>query len=250
MAYFKSNVAADTTGNAPPPPDPLVLTGNTSTDLIQINAPNAGYYVSYYGSFTFNSEFLADTTGTVSEMYNAAGTPSSDKPGEYRQYYSADFDELLDIQKILTLEGEAFQAYIFANDDYIEGSDFNDKLASYKGNDSINPGAGNDKSWGGKGKDAISSSPGKDKSWGEGGKDTFWFTEGMEKETLMDFSKKKDSIVIDKDLAKNFKKFKKLATEKKGNLIADFGDGDKLKIKKVGLDDLEKISFAFLELDA
>ena len=244
MAIFETNIAADTTGKGPVPPGPVVPTV-ADADLIQLDLPNAAYYINYEGTFTYSD----GTQGKVSQMTAFAGAPSLIEPAEFQQSYTPSIGEELDIVKVLTLEGEAFFAYIFAGDDYVIGSDFSDKLAAYKGNDTIIPGAGRDKSWGGKGKDAIASSAGKDKSWGEGGKDQFYFFAEMDKETLMDFHKKKDSIVFDKDLVKNFSKLKKLATEKKGNLFVDFGDGDKLVIKDVGVDDLKKISFSFLEID-
>ncbi|MCP4305414.1 MAG: hypothetical protein GY788_11160 [bacterium] len=65
----------------------------------------------------------------------------------------------------------------------------------------------------------------------------------------MDFSRKKDTLAIDRHIAKNFKQVKKVASEKKGDLVLDFGKGDKFIIKDVKLKHLEKITFDF-EIDA
>jgi len=80
---------------------------------------------------------------------------------------------------------------------------------------------------------------GKDKVWGNEGDGEFYYGEGMGKDKFMDVNKKKDEIILDTDLVKNFKKMKSDVKLKNDKVVIDFVSSDKLVI--FGIDRLKEL---------
>ncbi|MCP4384774.1 MAG: calcium-binding protein [Hyphomicrobiales bacterium] len=247
MAYFETQVKTNTTGGKNQPfPDGDIVT----SDDDMITVPTGDRYVDYLGEF-FYSGGLEPTGGTVVSIDAVADIS---KPTEIRGPTLASWSADGGTYSIVTLfEAETnavFYGHLFKGDDWIIGSRFNDKLAGYKGDDSIWGMKGKDKLFGDQGKDELDGGKGKDKSWGGAGKDWFRFNEDYSVDRVKDFSRKKDTLVIDRDIAKNFKQVKKVASEKKGDVVLNFGDGDKFIIEDLKLSKLNKVKFEFFDFDS
>lgn len=118
-------------------------------------------------------------------------------------------------------------SYLFYLNDDIYGSRYNDKLVGYNGNDFIYGWRGNDKLWGGPGRDA------------------FFFAEGDGRDFIKDFSRKKDTIILDSSLAWNYRDVKDAAKSYKKGVILDFGS-DEIKIAGLKMKALNKVDFDFV----
>jgi len=105
--------------------------------------------------------------------------------------------------------------FFFKFDDYIHGSDEDDMLCGWAG---------------------------KDKVWGNEGDDEFYYGEGMGKDKFMDVNKKKDEVILDTDLVKNFKKLKGDVKLKNDKVVLKFSSDEKLVIYGIDtMKDLKKV---------
>lgn len=124
-----------------------------------------------------------------------------------------------------------------------QGDENNNDLTGGKGNDKLWGMGGNDTLDGGKGNDRLDGGEGNDKlTGGEGGKDTFIFGDNAGKDVVTDFDVKKDVLEIAKGLngINKAKDVLKHADQKGKNVVIDLGDGNKITLKNVDLDDLKK----------
>lgn len=102
-------------------------------------------------------------------------SPEDDAVGAPKSYAGGDDADLLVAQNgaksTLTFKG-------LGGDDWIIGSEYNDRIEGGEGDDTLNGKGGNDKVQGGAGNDRISGGPGNlDKLWGGPGADLFLFGE-------------------------------------------------------------------------
>lgn len=125
-----------------------------------------------------------------------------------------------------TIKGESFADKLFGNGG-------NDKLYGNGGDDIIKAGTGNDLIVGGKGDDTLT---------GGKGHDTFVFKNDSGKDVVTDFDVKKDVL----EIAKGLNGIKKpadvidAAHQKGKDVVIDLGDGNKITLKNVDLNDLKK----------
>lgn len=128
----------------------------------------------------------------------------------------------------------------------LEGTPTRDKLYGEGGADRILGGAGKDKLIGGAGKDFLDGGEGNDTLVGDavGGSyaDIFHFGANSGKDVITDFEVGKDMLEIQKGL-NGIKKPEDVldhAKQKGGDVIINLGDGNKITLKNVDLDDLKK----------
>jgi len=134
-------------------------------------------------------------------------------------------------------------------DDTIDGYGGNDLLFGDSGDDYLSGDNGNDTLFGGAGNDLVDGLAGNDQLWGGSGYDIFCFGRGYGKDVIKDFSKKQDSLFIDKGLVKNFKKLKKVAEKYKGGVLLDFKGQNDLIIENIKKKQLKKIDIDFFHFD-
>ncbi|MCB1495033.1 MAG: hypothetical protein KDJ86_04550 [Bauldia sp.] len=249
MASFSSNVAANTTAKGSQdtgsifPAGPREAGQFVHTELsYDIKAYN--YYVTFTGNFILQQGIPVG--GTVDQIVTGAGL----SPVGLRipdQTFTAEPGEVYGITALIDAfdDPEAYFSFLFRHDDTIHGSPFDDRLAGYNGDDQVYGGDGRDKLYGNKGKDGLDGGADNDKLWGGKSRDKFYFGEGYDKDKAMDVEKNKDKFVIDTALASRFGQVKKAAHETGNKLVLDFGDGDKLVIKKFELKDLHKSMVEF-----
>jgi Ca2+-binding RTX toxin-like protein len=118
-------------------------------------------------------------------------------------------------------------------------------MATFRGDEESNILTGTnkaDKIWGEGGNDTITGGKGNDKLEGGAGKDTFVFGEKSGKDVITDFDVKKDVLEIAKGLngIKKAKDVLKHADQKGKDVVIDLGDGNKITLKNVDIDDLKK----------
>jgi Ca2+-binding RTX toxin-like protein len=128
----------------------------------------------------------------------------------------------------------------------MEGAGTRDKLYGEGGNDRIFGNGGNDKLIGGAGKDFLDGGEGNDTLVGDasGGsfKDIFHFGENSGKDVITDFQVGKDMLEIQKGL-NGIKKPEDVLDHAKQDgkhVVINLGDGNKITLKFVDLDDLKK----------
>ena len=128
----------------------------------------------------------------------------------------------------------------------LEGSSTRDKLYGEGGKDRIFGFGGNDKLNGGGGKDFLDGGEGNDTLTGDAtkgsSKDIFHFGENSGKDVITDFEVGKDMLEIQKGL-NGIKKPEDVldhASQNGKNVVIDLGDGNKITLKNVDLDDLKK----------
>ncbi|MDB5524669.1 MAG: hemolysin-type calcium-binding protein [Rhizobium sp.] len=128
------------------------------------------------------------------------------------------------------------------NDNVIIGKSFKDKLFGNGGDDKLYGNGGNDVIKGGSGDDLIVGGRGDDKLTGGTGSDTFVFKQDSGKDIVTDFDVKKDVL----EIARGLNGIKKAgdvldhASQKGKDVIINLGDGNKITLKNVDLDDLKK----------
>lgn len=120
--------------------------------------------------------------------------------------------------------------------DVLKGEMGKDILKGGKGNDTLKGGAGNDTLRGGSGDDTLRGQNGNDKLFGEQGADTFVFAKNGGKDVIRDFEDGIDQINIT-GLGSKFHIIG-LANEFDGDIVIDFGGGDKLTILNTTLDEI------------
>lgn len=160
--------------------------------------------------------------------------------------------------------GSIFYAEVNLYDDYFGGNNYSDIIHGGPGNDTIDGyGAGDalygdngddyvsgddgdDLISGGSGADLIDGLAGSDELWGGSGFDTFCFGRGYGQDTVMDLSLAEgDGLFIDRSLAKNFAKLKKMAEKYSGGTVIDFKGADDLYLEYIKIKQLKKIDIDF-----
>ena len=138
--------------------------------------------------------------------------------------------------------------------DTISGGAGNDRLWGESGNDTLNGNEGNDRIYGGAGRDTISGGAGNDRLWGGSGQDNFIFSAGDGRDRIMDydtghrwgwFYSAGDRISIDVDDIDSFADLMATASQHRGNVVFDFGNGDELILSHTRLAALDKDAFTF-----
>lgn len=120
--------------------------------------------------------------------------------------------------------------------DSLFGGEGNDRLQGQGGKDRLDGDAGNDRLQGGGGKDRLDGGEGNDRLQGQGGRDDFVFNGGRDR--VQDFQDNRDTLIFDRDVwagngTLNKAKLKQLAEVERGDLVFDFGDGNKLTVEDV-----------------
>lgn len=129
-------------------------------------------------------------------------------------------------------------------DGEINGSGIKDKIFGGGGDDLIRGFGGDDKLVGGNGKDRIIGGEGNDKMTGDGDDgtfaDTFVFGQNSGKDVITDFEVGKDMLEIARGLngITSADDVISHATQKGKDVVIDLGDGNKITLKHVNLDDL------------
>ncbi|WP_424930173.1 calcium-binding protein [Amaricoccus tamworthensis] len=117
-------------------------------------------------------------------------------------------------------------------DDVIFGGGYRDRIEGDNGNDTLFGDRGDDGLKGGSGADMLSGGKGDDRLKGGKGGDVFVFDAG--KDRIVDFGRGNDEIWIDGDVVGGSRpavnKVMDYAEKKNGNIIIDFGEGDRLRI--------------------
>ena len=131
-------------------------------------------------------------------------------------------------------------------DGILSGSELRDRIYAGGGNDVVRGFGGNDKIVGESGRDTIIGGEGDDVLTGDSSRNTYadWFVFGPKsgKDIITDFEVGKDMIQIFKGLngIKNAGDVIDHAHQKGKNVVIDLGDGNKITLKNVSLDDLKK----------
>ena len=142
---------------------------------------------------------------------------------------------------------------LFGNDT-LDGNEGNDRLYGLGGNDILNGNDGNDRLVGSFGNDVLSGGAGRDLLFGGYGQDTFVYREGDGRDTVMDFAEDRsfwwftipgDRLEIDVDGIDTAADALEAAHQIGRSVVFDFGDGDKLILRRANLDNLSEDSFIF-----
>ena len=128
----------------------------------------------------------------------------------------------------------------------LDGSPLRDRIYAGRGDDVVRGFGGNDKIVGESGRDTIIGGEGNDVLTGDTAKNTFAdlfvFGPNSGKDIVTDFEVGKDMLQIFKGLngIKNADDVIDHAQQKGKDVVIDLGDGNKIKLKNVDLDDLKK----------
>ncbi len=120
--------------------------------------------------------------------------------------------------------------------DVLRGGNEKDTLNGGNGNDVLRGGNGNDILKGGNGNDTLRGQGGNDRLFGQQGADRFVFAKNGGKDVIRDFENDVDEIQIT-GLGSEFELLTK-ANDFDGNVVFDFGGGDKLTILNTTIDEI------------
>ena len=193
-----------------------------------VNATSKGYRLDFgEGTYVDNigKKYTYDADGNAIGGNQKTQISHIDGKLYYKQT-----DMKVKVGKLNKLSDAEGVKYVLRKDDTIKSADGDDTLVSWAGDDKIKAGAGND---------ILNGWKGNDKLFGQEGNDDFYFAKGYDMDTVKDFNRKADKIVIDKNLASKYKHLEKAASEYKKGLMLDFGKGDVLKIEGAKMKDLE-----------
>ena len=211
MAQFYAVSEVDLVGSMDPLPIPTV--GSAPITVNNFAVVNS---TEYY-NFNVDSTFIA-TPDIKSWSHLKYTAPYNNGIGETDQVWKADSGDsysLLDLIAILVTPSgtdptktafteQDFNQFFFEFNDRIHGSEEDDMLCGWAGNDRM---------------------------WGNGGNNKFYFGQGMDKDKIMDFSKANDDLYLDEDFASTFKQLKKMVTYNTNKNITKIKDGgDVLKV--------------------
>jgi len=235
MAKFSAFSEVDIVGSMVSLPLPLSansLTGSPNAFFVFVPpSPPPEYFI-----FNTDSNFLPAASITSFSQI-ASATPFAIGAGQVQQIWKADSGDSYPMGTAGVASDDTFFGLLFAPkagdptkthgteqqvnqfffkfDDYIHGSNEDDMLCGWAG---------------------------KDKVWGNEGDDEFYYGEGMGKDKFMDVNKKKDEVILDTDLVKNFKKLKGDVKLKNDKVVLKFDSSDKLVIYGIDtLKDLKKV---------
>ena len=220
MAKFYANFEADIVGTMDPLPPLSSLFLNSGTSVAAV------YPTEYY---VLNTDSILPTAQLLSlTAFKSSVPPTSGGGGNVGvgagdveffwkadsgdSYLASEFIGILGVPGPGTGTQQELNQFLFQFDDQIHGSEFDDMLCGWAG---------------------------KDKVWGNEGDDEFYYGEGMGKDKFMDVNKKKDEVILDTDLVKNFKKLKGNVKLKNEKVVLDFVSSDKLVI--YGIDRLKEL---------
>ncbi|MGB3407200.1 MAG: hypothetical protein WBA67_06865, partial [Jannaschia sp.] len=139
-------------------------------------------------------------------------------------------------------------------DDLISGGAVRDRIYGGNGNDVLLGGDGNDFIKGGSGRDTISGGAGNDKLFGGDGSDVFRFSSGDGSDMIRDFETAKfkrrtfiegDEIELRVEGIDSFGALLAVASEERGGVLFDFGNGDELFLAGTRLASLDSDKFSF-----
>lgn len=132
----------------------------------------------------------------------------------------------------------ADRLYGGAGSDRMEGQGGSDVLGAGAGNDRLYGGAGADRLYGGGGRDLLFGEGGGDQLYGGAGRDCFIFRDGEGSDTVTDFARGVDTLVLNDGLWSGsltpedvINRFATLADD---DAVFDFGDGDSIALLGVG----------------
>jgi RTX calcium-binding nonapeptide repeat (4 copies) len=219
MAKFYATAEADIVGNMNPLPPLTNYFLNSPTSVAAV------YPTEYY---VLNADSLAATANLLSlTLFKSSPPPTPGVgvgAGDVQQFWKADSGDSYSAAEFVTILGipgpgigteQDVNQFLFKFDDKIHGSSEDDMLCGWAGKDSM---------------------------WGNDGSDEFYYGEGMGKDKILDLNKKKDAVILDTDLVKNFKKLKGDVKLKNDKVVLKFDSSDKLVIHGIDtLKDLKKV---------
>lgn len=138
--------------------------------------------------------------------------------------------------------------------DSVAGGAGNDMLSTGAGNDLVDGGTGNDFILAGNGNDTIRGGEGRDVVSGGKGNDTFIYETGDGSDTILDFTSGHsrrnlrlglDTIMLSVDGIEDFDSLLMHASQTRGGVLFDFGNGDELFLAGTRLASLDRDSFTF-----
>ena len=139
-------------------------------------------------------------------------------------------------------------------DSAIDAGGGNDLLLTGNGDDLVDGGNGNDIILAGSGNDIIRGGAGRDLLFGGSGSDTFVYESGDGRDAIMDFTTGgsrralrlgQDNIVLSVDGIEDFDSLLMHASQTRGGVVLDFGNGDELFLAGTRLASLDRDSFTF-----
>ncbi|MCK0168407.1 CAP domain-containing protein [Jannaschia sp. S6380] len=116
-------------------------------------------------------------------------------------------------------------------DDDLRGNDGDNRIWGARGDDEIQGRGGDDKLVGGGGNDTLIGQDGEDRLKGGGGADTFVFHENGDRDVVLDFRNNVDVLDFRDFDANSVGALMNDATERNGDVVFDFGGGDRVVIQ-------------------
>ena len=138
--------------------------------------------------------------------------------------------------------------------DAVFGGEGSDLLFGGRGSDQINGGEGDDIMFGGRGRDTITGGAGDDLLFGGQGVDTFTFETGDGSDRIVDFRPsvarrnrfiEGDKIALGVEGIDSFDDLLEFASQERGGVLFDFGEGDELFLSGTRLAALDEDQFSF-----
>jgi len=222
MARFYATGETDIVGTSDLVPLPLAAPSAFGASAFTLITSLSEYYI-------FNvTGPLALASPLKSFVHYQWTAPFTAGTGEVDQVWKADSGDSYLVSEVITLLAtpgptpgftasteQDVNQFFFKAEDKIHGSDEDDMLCGWAENDSM---------------------------WGNDGSDEFYYGEGMAKDKIMDLDKKRDEIILDTDLVKNFKKLKGDVKLKNDKVVLKFDSSDKLIVYGIdNLKDLKKV---------
>jgi len=235
--------------------DQIRYTGNQDAVINLNSAPldegkNAGGYLSYlkggdnYGGYTIAGDAtnaLANKNGETGVIIeNATGGSGDDKIiGNKVANLLKGNDGADDLRgragddKIVGGSGKD-QLTAGTGDDVVLGGDGSDVLRGEKGADTLGGGDGNDRLYGSGGGDVLKGAAGNDRLRGGSGADDFVFRAGYDNDSVQDFKRGIDTLVLDDNLWSGVMTAQDVVdtfgTRDGNSTVLDFGGGDTLTV--------------------
>lgn len=117
--------------------------------------------------------------------------------------------------------------------DFVQGGGGNDIIRGGRDADRLFGNAGQDKIYAGKGNDVLRGGSDADQLFGRKGDDRFVFAKGDDTDTIRDFQNNRDTIDLRSFDFANKAQAMKYADNKGGDVVFDFGGGDRLVIEDI-----------------
>lgn len=130
-------------------------------------------------------------------------------------------------------------------DDVLDGGTGGDFIFGGKGDDLLMGGEGGDNLFGNRDDDTLSGGAGNDFLRGGSGDDTFLFATGDDADTILDFGRGDDALVIDVDGIDDLTALKAAATETASGVVLEFGS-DSLFLLNADLEVLDTAEILFV----